>query len=415
MLRRNFINTLPKLGLFSLWPVETVLNDEENLENSIKNDRKYWYRLLNKIAYPVFSNLAHETLVKNMPVEKSPTYDERKNVTYLEAVGRTAAGIAPWLSLPEDFTGEGLVRKKLKELFLQGITNGVNPHSPDFLNFEKEKQPIIDAGHLAQAFLRAPKALWEPLDNVTKSRVVNCFKMLRTRKPHKNNWLIFHALTECFLLSIGEVDWQKAKVESAIKKFEEWYVGDGWYSDGVKFSFNYYNSFAMHPMMIETLEILLANDLIAKERLEIAFQRMVRHAEQLERMISPVGTFPPIGRSITYRTGVFHALSMLSLREKLPKNIAPAQVRSALTLVKKNLLIKDVFDKNDWLKLGFKGTQPEVADYYTSTGSLYMTTLSFLPLGLPADNEFWTAESEAWTSKKAWNGQSFDKDFQVQY
>ena len=41
------------------------------------------------------------------------------------------------------------------------------------------------------------------------------------------------------------------------------------------------------------------------------------------------------------------------------------------------------FDKDGWLVLGFNGHQPECADGYTSTGSLYMATLSFLPLGLP--------------------------------
>ena len=73
------------------------------------------------------------------------------------------------------------------------------------------------------------------------------------------------------------------------------------------------------------------------------------------------------------------------------------------------------FDKNNWLQLGFCGHQPELADYYTSTGSLYMATLSFLPLGLPAEHKFWTDAPVAWTSKLAWSGQSFAKDYHVDY
>ena len=57
------------------------------------------------------------------------------------------------------------------------------------------------------------------------------------------------------------------------------------------------------------------------------------------------------------------------------------------------------FDKDGWLVLGFNGHQPECADGYTSTGSLYMATLSFLPLGLPADDPFWTDAYADWTSK----------------
>lgn len=59
------------------------------------------------------SNLAAGTLVKNMPLVTSPTFDSRSpKVSYLEAVGRTYAGIAPWLALPDDDTDEGKLRKK---------------------------------------------------------------------------------------------------------------------------------------------------------------------------------------------------------------------------------------------------------------------------------------------------------------
>jgi hypothetical protein len=68
------------------------------------------------------------------------------------------------------------------------------------------------------------------------------------------------------------------------------------------------------------------------------------------------------------------------------------------------------FDSNGWLVLGFNGHQPEIADYYTSTGSLYMATLGFLPLGLPADNPFWKDPPAPWTSVKAWGGMKFKHD-----
>jgi hypothetical protein len=49
------------------------------------------------------------------------------------------------------------------------------------------------------------------------------------------------------------------------------------------------------------------------------------------------------------------------------------------------------FNEKGWLVLGFCGSQPTVADYYTSTGSLYLAALGFLPLGLPGSDPFWTA------------------------
>ena len=39
-----------------------------------------------------------------------------------------------------------------------------------------------------------------------------------------------------------------------------------------------------------------------------------------------------------------------------------------------------------------------------------MTSLAFMPLGLPANHPFWTDASQPWTQVKAWGGQPFPKD-----
>ena len=77
-------------------------------------DRKYWVDLLYKISYPVLDDLSRSSLKKNMPVEKGPDYNlVAANVTHLEAVGRTLAGIAPWLTVEGGHQDEQLLRKKI--------------------------------------------------------------------------------------------------------------------------------------------------------------------------------------------------------------------------------------------------------------------------------------------------------------
>ena len=71
---------------------------------------------------------------------------------------------------------------------------------------------------------------------------------------------------------------------------------------------------------------------------------------------------------------------------------------------------KENFNEGGFLTIGFAGRQPNIADWYTNNGSLYMTSLSFLPLGLPATHPFWTDAQQPWTSQKAWSGQPFPKD-----
>ena len=406
------------LSLFLLCPTLTAAKgkDKTPVQTTGAQDRALWVKHLWKISYPVIHNLAEGTLRKNMPVESAngnpAGFDE---VTHLEAVGRTLAGVAPWLALPDDDTEEGKLRKQMREEVLKGLKNAVDPASPDTLNFTIQPQPIVDAAYLVHAFLRAPKALWEPLDNLTKQRYVKWFKALRDRTGAYNNWLLFTGLTEAFLLQQGEQS-DPFRIKIAQNKVKEWYIGDGWYMDGPKFSMDNYNSYVMHPMMVAMLEILVKDGRATQEELDQAMMRMIRHAEFNERMIAPDGTFPAFGRSATYRTAAFQSLADVVLRHKLPAHVSPAQVRCALTAVHRNMYEGNQnFDKDGWLVLGFNGHQPNIADYYTSTGSLYMATLSFLPLGLPADDPFWTDAPQDWTSKKAWSGATFPKDYKVEY
>ncbi|ULQ51001.1 DUF2264 domain-containing protein [Flavihumibacter fluvii] len=384
-------------------------------QNTGEKDRQYWAQTLYKISYPVLQNLAAGTLKKNMPLELGPGYGGNvKAMTYLEAVGRTMAGIAPWLALPDDNTPEGQQRKQLRELLLKGLPHAVDPGHPDYLNFRTEQQPIVDAAFLAHAFLRAP-GLWKALDSVTQHRFILEFSSLRDRIPAYSNWLLFAGITEAFLAKIG-AGYDPLRIDIAYRKFKEWYVGDGWYKDGENFAMDYYNSFVIHPMLVDMLAVMVAKKMVAETEYTKAVKRMVRYSEYLERSISPEGYFPVMGRSMAYRNAAFQALGQVALMEKLPEYIQPAQVRCGLTKVIQHIFEqRGTFSADGWLQLGFAGHQPEIADTYTSTGSLYLCTVGFLPLGLPANHPFWTAPAADWTAKKIWNGAPARKDYKVDY
>jgi hypothetical protein len=245
--------------------------------------------------------------------------------------------------------------------------------------------------------------------------VIEELMFLRLVMPPYNNWLLFAAMIEVFFYNVGE-KWDPMRVDIAIRKHLEWYKGDGWYGDGPNFHFDYYNAFVIHSMMVDVLEKYTQAGYMKVTDYETAVKRMQRYAVSLERMISPEGTFAPIGRSATYRIAAFQPLVHLALINKLPEEIKPAQVRCALTAVMKRMFeAPGTFDEKGWLQLGFCGHQPMMADTYTSTGSLYLCTAGFLATGLPADHLFWTDEAADWTAKKAWSGQAFSKNMYVDY
>lgn len=347
-------------------------------------------------------------LQKNMQLELSPTWDGRdKRVSYMEAFGRLMAGISPWLSLSDDNTPEGKQRSQLHKWALQSYKNAVNPESPDYLLWEGPTQILVDAAYIAESFLRAPQATWEQLDKITQQRYIERFKKLRTIRPAYNNWLLFRAMTEAFLLFIDE-EADHFALTVAMNKLNEWYLSDGWYSDGPEFALDYYNSYVMHPMFVEILEICQAKGFPTPISPKLAIQRMQRFNIFIERLISPEGTYPAFGRSVVYP---FQSLSLAAWKYGLPKVLCNGQVRSALTCVMNNMFsIEGNFDDKSFLKLGFVGHQPELANYYTNNGSLYMTSLVFMPLALPANHPFWSEPAADWTSRKAWSGKSFPID-----
>lgn len=382
----------------------------------VKSDRELWAGILYQMAAPVLSNMSEGKLQENMLVELSPTWDGRdKRVTYMECFGRLMAGLAPWLSLPDDDTAEGKQRKQLREWALKSYAQSVDPESKDYLLWRKEGQPLVDAAYIAESFLRGYDALWVPLDDLTKQRYIAEFQQLRRVDPPYTNWLLFSSTVECFLKKAGaQTDYYR--ITSALRKVDEWYVGDGWYSDGEDFAFDYYNSFVIHPMYVECLEVMTNGGKqniwnVKGGNFPNALKRMQRFGMILERFVSPEGTFPVFGRSITYRTGVLQPLALLSLRGWLPKELPAGQVRAAMTAVIQRMFGDNRnFNAEGYLTLGFNGSQPNISDWYTNNGSLYLASLAFLPLGLPADAPFWTDAPQPWTSKKAWGGEDFPKD-----
>ena len=382
-----------------------------------QTDREYWCQLAYQLARPVLENMSKGTLQKNMQTEFSPSFDNRnRKVVYMETFGRLMAGIAPWLTLADDDTAEGAQRKQLREWALQSYKNAVDPESPDYLCWGVTGQNLVDAAYIAESFLRGYDKLWMPLDEVTKQRYIQEFQGLRKIDPPYTNWYLFSSVIESFLAkAAGMKACDEFRVNTTCRKVEEWYVGDGWYADGPVFAFDYYSSYVFHAMYLETLQTMI--DAKANTRIDYqkyydrALQRAQKHAIILERFISPEGTFPVFGRSIPYRMAAMQPLALMAWYEKLPKDLTNGQVRAALTKVMHRMFDEQQnFNEGGFLTIGFCGSQPNIADWYTNNGSLYMTSLAFMPLGLPATHPFWTAPAEPWTQVKAWNGQPFPKD-----
>jgi hypothetical protein len=404
MERKNFLMLLPVLGV-SPYVLPDLADNRLIYRNApvINSDtREYWINTLQRIADPVLTHLRAGKLKASMPIES--VGNDRKQYTHLEAFGRTLAGISPWLELGPDASAEGAIRASYIELTRECISIAVDPASPDFMNFQEGGQPLVDAAFLAHGLLRGFNQIWLPLDAQVKTNVVHALKKTRGIKPGQSNWLLFRAMIEAFLLKSNN-EWDNKPVGYALTKFTEWYQGDGVYGDGPEFHCDYYNSFVIHPMLLDIVHALNDSGIETAIPYQDILSRARRYAAIQERLISPEGTYPPVGRSLCYRFGAFQLLGQIALMRQLPDGISPAQVRSALSaVISRETEAPGTFDDNGWLTIGVCGHQPGIGETYISTGSLYLCITGLLPLGLQESDPFWTMPAADWTSRKVWKG-----------
>ncbi len=407
MKRRSFLIKSGLAGMAGIGgPIHISTSGHVN-----RDDRSLTVGVMCALAEPVLVSLSQGELKKNMPVQCKPgEEDSRKQVTYLEAFGRLMAGLGPWIELEPDGSIEGEQRDRYLDLALQSLKMAVDPVSPDFMNFTQLRQPLVDAAFLAHGLLRSRKRLLSRVSGSLKTQLVQAMMSSRIIRPPYNNWLLFSAMVEALLLAMGEQA-DLLRMDLAVKKHLEWYKGDGWYGDGPSFHWDYYNSFVIQPMLLDVIRILVE---FGHEK-EALYQEVLSHAKRYaiiqERLISPEGTYPPVGRSLAYRFGAFQLLSQLALHHQLPDELEPSQVRSALSAVIANQFQEEgTLDKEGWLRIGFCGDQSEIGESYISTGSLYLSSVGLLHLGLGPEDPFWAGPAKDWTSKKAWRGGSFPID-----
>jgi hypothetical protein len=413
--RRTFLKSA-LLASTPLVATSTLYTEAQSTrpDSTAADDRKKWLSILEQVSQPLLEAISQQKLRATMPVECAKGEEQAsRESTHLQAVGRLLCGLAPWLeSEPGNDPAEETLRTRYREWSCLAIRYGCDPKSPDYLNFGNNRQSVVDAAFLALAIVRAPNQLWAKLDSTTKDNLVRAMVDTRKVQPGFNNWLLFSGIIEAMFCKFG-LPWDTMRIDYALRQHQEWYKGDGLYGDGPDFHWDYYNSFVIQPMLLNVLDCVKSARHWEMMRSSVE-ARAIRYAAIQERLISPEGTFPAIGRSLTYRYGAFHHLAEMTLRHQLPEGVHPAQVRCALTAVMSRMnSAKGTFDDKGWLTIGFAGHQPGIGEPYISTGSLYLCAGAWLPLGLESTDNFWSTPAEPWTQQKAWSGGDIKTDHAI--
>jgi len=386
------------------------MQDVKESSSAGKSDRAYLVDVMTRITSPVLRSQSGHPMSETFPVRDWDRH--RQDFSRVEALSRTLAGIAPWIELAID--DENSSCKGMGEIARESLLKASDPESQQSLRqahaAKESRQLLVEAAFLAHALLRAPNVLWHSLKSDEQENVAAWLRESRRFDPCENNWLLFAAIVEAALWKFTG-SFEKNRLRHAIDKHREWYQGDGTYGDGPEFRWDYYNSYVIHPMLLDVLKVCRSQNDALGELFDEALQRAKRYAEILERQISPEGTFPVIGRSSAYRFASFQSLSQLILWKKLPATVSFGAVRSGLTAVIRRMVeAPGTFDDKGWLEVGSVGRQPFIAEEYVSSGSLYLCVTGLLHLGLPPKDPFWLAPAGDRSQKHIWSGQDITRD-----
>ncbi|MFF1507695.1 DUF2264 domain-containing protein [Streptomyces sp. NPDC058326] len=271
-----------------------------------------------------------------------------------------------------------------------------DPDGPDSWPHPTEtRQAIVEAASIALGLRLTRPWLWDRLDDGTREQVVDWLRPALGPSPVDNNWWLFGLTVAGFLQDAGaDTDRAAATIDRSLARVEDWYLGDGWYSDGDNRAFDHYNAWALH--FYPVLHAHLAGDRTLLDRYG---PRLRAHLDDYVHLFDANGSPLPYGRSLIYRFAAAAApwLGMLTGHTALTAGATRRLASGTL----RYFLDRGATDPDGLLTLGWHGPYPPLVQEYSGPGSPYWASKGFLGLLLPADHPAWTAPEEPLPAERA--------------
>lgn len=296
-----------------------------------------------------------------------------------EAFLRPLWGLGPYVTQNES--------EYLNE-FLTGIIEGTDPESSSYWGKTKDyDQLIVEMAALSTFLLLNKEKTW---DQLTKEQQNNLHSWLIQANENiipPNNWHFFRVLLN-LAMKHCEMPYSKEQIAVDLAVIDRFYVGNGWYYDGVETQVDYYVSFAIHYYSL--LYCRFAPEDTA--RVAIMKERATLFAQEFKYWFTQPGEAIPFGRSLTYRfaqVSFFSALVFADV-EALPWG----EIKGLISRHLHQWMNKDIFTTDGLLSVGYDYQNMVFAEGYNGPGSPYWAFKTFILLAVPKDHPYWQAETQ---------------------
>ncbi|HEX2915782.1 MAG TPA: DUF2264 domain-containing protein [Chloroflexia bacterium] len=297
----------------------------------------------------------------------------------LEGFARPLWGLIPLAKGAGDFSHW--------DYFLEGISNGTNPAHPDYWGAPQPRdQRLVEMAAFGLALALIPEKVWESLSESDQANLVNWLSTINQVEIVDSNWLFFRVLVNLGLKKIGRV-YDEQSMYAALDRLEEFYLDNGWYSDGSVPQIDYYIPFAFHYYGLIYSSLAFKDDPDRAARFK---QRASLFARDFIYWFQTDGAALPFGRSLTYRfsQGAFWGALAFAGVEALPWGVIKGLALRHLRWWSS----QPIFNNDGTLSIGYTYPNLNMAEQYNSACSPYWAMKFFLPLALPEDHPFWQAE-----------------------
>lgn len=296
----------------------------------------------------------------------------------LEGFARPLWGLTPLAAGGADFDHW--------ELYRRGLANGTDPEHPEYWGqVNSTDQRMVELAAIGFTLRLLPHLVWEPLPQKAKDNLAAYLKHARTFDYADNNWKFFRILVDLGLEECG-VEFDRSLTEKYLEELDGFYLGDGWYRDGNVRRVDHYIPFAMHFYGLIYAKLARNDD----KRAAAYRERAGLFAKDIRHWFDEDGGTLAFGRSLTYRFacgGIWGALAFADL-EALPWGEIKGQFMRHLRWWS----TQPIANRDGVLSVGYGYPNLIMSENYNSAGSPYWALKAFLPLALPADHPFWTAE-----------------------
>ncbi|KJG07657.1 hypothetical protein UB40_19055 [Photobacterium kishitanii] len=221
----------------------------------------------------------------------------------MEGTSRVLPTLAAWVSQhgPQPLAGLNGKPLDIVAILRRAFLAGTDPqHAGYWGQLHDYDQRICESADLALALWLSREYVWQQMTTQEQTQIITWFKQVNHCQTVDNNWHLFPLTVQLVIKVLTGEDTVAYDKYERVKKF---HVGDGWFRDGAKGNYDYYNAWGFHYSLywLDQIDSSFDGDFIR--------QTLADFVSQYRYLFTAEG-LPFFGRSACYRLAAAAPLIM---------------------------------------------------------------------------------------------------------